>query len=215
MFFYKVNDLKTKIQKYEVSYDESKIKVLRKKFIDDCSIIIKREITSTMYPYCNENNKEYRGIRNLGVVRVQEYNDGPDKDVCRYTFDEYCYPDIISLIDRFLNNDASVISEIYEYKTKFDRSYLDEEITKQLKKIEGIALEKVDEKIKGYQELKELINYKTLTKREVKEEMYYEELLKIIKMKELDTYLYSDYLKYQQFFEDDHEVNDYNRILKR
>ena len=45
--------------------------------------------------------------------------------------------------------------------------------------------------------------------------MYYEELLKIIKMKELDTYLYSDYLKYQQFFEDNHEVNDYNRILKR
>lgn len=215
MFFYKVSKLETKIQKYEVSYDYCKIKALREKLINDCSNIIKREITSTMCPHCDENNKEYRKIINHGVVRVQEYNDGPDKDVCRYTFDEYCYPDIISLIDRFLNNDASVISEIYEYKTKFDRSYLDEEITKQLKKIEGIALEKVDEKIKGYQELKELINYKTLTKREVKEEMYYEELLKIIKMKELDTYLYSDYLKYQQFFEDNHEVNDYNRILKK
>lgn len=96
------------IHKYEVDYDENQIRAIRKRIINECSIIRPKE---TVVPEMQKPEGET--IRN--VVRhelVGSPISNRDLNLYRYTYEEYEFSPLVGLIDRLLNNDETVLPEI-------------------------------------------------------------------------------------------------------
>ena len=96
MYYFKYTD--TNIEKYVVYFNRDELTNLRHKVITNCSEMIHREIDS------DEELSNNSRIRNL-----KRSNNG---DTYHYSYDEYIYPRLVSIIDRLLRNDDKVIDTI-------------------------------------------------------------------------------------------------------
>ncbi len=96
MYYFKYTD--TNIEKYVVYFNRDELTNLRHKVITNCSEMTHREIDSV------EELSNNSRIRNL-----KRSNNG---DTYHYSYDEYIYPRLVSIIDRLLRNDDKVIDTI-------------------------------------------------------------------------------------------------------
>ena len=96
MYYFKYND--TNIEKYVVQYNREELINLKYHIISDCKELVHREFDS------KEELKRNQNIINLKVKK--------SGDTYHYSYDEYVYPKLVSLIDMILRNNDKAIDEI-------------------------------------------------------------------------------------------------------
>ena len=212
MIYYKKNmdkSGKTIIVRYEINFDEEKVKELRNEIVYNCSekhdveaILGESEINS----YYNNNEHilnfkkgkfEFKK-KNLKSPTSEEYYH------CSYTL--LIYPDIINFIDRLLNDDIYIKDEINNDKNYYTSiNNLKKEIFKLNNEINKIDNLDVDIKINKLLEFKNLMNK---YKYEEKMHEYYNELNNLISIDKMGEMYQDDLDKVVNFFDD---IN----ILKR
>ena len=102
MYYFKYDDLV--IYKYIVNFDKNRMLSLRSNIINNCSELVHREVDSDI-----EINSSMR-IRNLKQNKIG--------DMYHYSYDEYVYPHLVSLIDMLLKNDITSLERILDLNTK-------------------------------------------------------------------------------------------------
>lgn len=160
MHYYKEDD-KT-IYKYHVYFDREKVTKLLDEVIERCSIISYQEVEATKVFNPNTDIKNAR-IKNLTTEKIRQidYNDfySLPEDLYRFTFYKYEYTRLANLIIALLNNDASVIDEIFN-PVSISNPNFDEKLSilyKQLSLEENHntkSLERIYKEIKMINELK-------------------------------------------------------------
>ena len=187
---------KNEIKKYKINIDINKLEELRTEIINNCSYLFHREYRSTILPH----NKDFKRIKNYTYkkIGVREYTDGPDEDLYLISYDEVEYPTLVSLIDRLLKNDFSVLNEIY----------LDEEEKQNLfdKKIKDIeneiaVLTSKREYLKVKEKISEMENIILESKKNSERRQYYERVKNLISFELIDTIRIEEINRVRKFYE--------------
>ncbi len=97
------------IIKYEVSFDPKKVQELKKEVIENCSLVLHKNDYSSVEPDSFDTLK----IRNYQKNRVG-VQDG--HDVYLISYDEYVYPELVSIIDELLKENSDCIYKIMHPK---------------------------------------------------------------------------------------------------
>ena len=216
MYFYdKLNNDYNMIGKYKVAFDVEKVVKLRSEIIKKCSI--KRHVVKDLQEYSISVIPEKS--TNIINFKKGELVDGIDNNdlgfrVYRCSYDELTYPYIVSLIDRLLNNDSKAINEIYSNKAN-NRVDFEREIKLKKDLISMIDDSKIDEKIKAYNDLKNLIQIAKLNEGIIDSYEYYEKLQNLLSFDLVDTISSDDItttLNTISFFENLDTFNDINKV---
>ena len=101
MYYFKYDDYI--VYKYLVKFNRNEMITLRNSIINNCSELVHREII------CNTVIKSNKKIKNLKQNKVGE--------IYHYSYDEYVYPRLVSLIDLLLKNDDTAIEAIIDKST--------------------------------------------------------------------------------------------------
>ena len=183
MYYFKEND--STIEKYEIVYNEEKVKELRREIIDNCSHIIHNENRTTIPEMFKEDKLRYRNLHSKEIGR-REYQDGPDRVEYLVTFDEYIFPEVVKLIDNMLIGDVESTLKIVSYHTKtiIDIDKLIAIKSGELDKIDNLNIKAKRQKLN---ELESLLEEKELNKNQKSIDYYINELKSEIKFVLVDT----------------------------
>lgn len=110
MIYYKKEDIQ--VYKYNVTFDKEKIIELRNEIIDNCSEVIHRETKNTFAPTSKIGVMEIRNLNKKKIDIISKNDYYPDEILYQYTYDEYVYPYLITIIDNLLIGNAKYIDEL-------------------------------------------------------------------------------------------------------
>ena len=211
LYFKKNNDV---IEKYEIDFDKEEIENLRLEIIDNCSLV---------------EHKVYQGIdllmsidksliKNFSSTKVgeKEYFE-ETKDVYLYKYDEYKPPYLVKLIDRLLENDSSVLGEIFNYDAISSVS-IDDKINLASEEFAKIDPQDTRKRLEKLKELENLLRTKELNVNVQSVYLYYIRLLALIQIELIDKISISDIRKIEEFLEvklTDKVAIDKGRSLKK
>ena len=187
------------IEKYEVSFKKDELLSFRVKVINECSEIVHKEVNSSIGP----NQNDHLRIRNYHKgpkVGVYEYDCAPDEVVYHFSYDEYKFPYLVTLIDRLLSNDVSALDSIFNPDFSKEKEPFDVRVNKRTKEFERIDSSNVFKKIENLNELKDLIKQANLNKKQKDVSSYYAILQKLITLNLVDKILVDDFKRIKQFF---------------
>ena len=162
------------IVKYRVDFDRDKILKIREDILTDCCHFKNRRIT-TGVPNAFEKDTDY-------VVKSKTET-GINSGLYSLNYYEIVYPNIIGLIDRLLNGDASSVIEIEAYKD--ERPSLKKEIDTsfdEFYEMDSSDKMKVKNKIR---EISALLEEAGINENEKSVDKYVDELNDSIKLTEL------------------------------
>ena len=189
-----------RLEKYTVTLDTKSIKELKERIIKDCSLIIHKVFHSNHVPTFSRNFF----IKNFKLV-------GPQNNY-RYTYDEYIPPLLVSLINRLLDNDETVIQELVDY-SPLNESSLDKSINSVNKQLTELS---EDDYIKKNLLLIKLERLLKLKKRNINQKStkeYYEELQNYISLDLVSTLSLDDLLRVESFYET--SINNSKKTRKK
>lgn len=200
------------IVRYEIYFDENKLKELRKEIIDNCSKINKIEAIISE----KDINSYYSKDEHIVNFKKGEYkfekNDFESlasEKFYRCSYDELIFPEIIDLIDKILSNDIYVRDEIANSENhNVEIKILKNNILKLNNDINNIDNLDVDNKINKLLELKEAID-----KYKYEEKMceYYNRLHSLISVDKIGEMTQDDLDNVIGFFND---INTLEKIKK-
>lgn len=199
MFYFKDNG--DTIEKYYVYYAKELIEKLKKEIIDNCSEIQHKELTSDTEPMVHGNNKS---ISNFKTIYAGKYN---NKDRYFYSYDEHIHPQLVSLINRLLNNDTTSIKEIIDYDTSKDIT-IDEKIKLITEKFNNIDALSYDEKKSNLKQLEYLLSLKKTTKSQQNISPYYKRLIELIHFLPVDSIKKEELYKLESFIETNIKIDN-------
>jgi len=181
MYYFKKDDKMS--YKYNVTFDEEKVKELREKIIYKCGIKKHYEYESdSFYPNI------YSGlISNYKEYPVGDYEyDTETRTIYHYSYDKIEPPYLARLIDRLVVDDSSSIPLILNYDVKKEESVDDkiDKLNESLKVLDTKDISKIKTKLS---ELEDLIDEKKLNENREKIDPYYKELLGLIKFDLVDS----------------------------
>lgn len=196
MNYFKYGD--TNIYKYRVIFDKEEIEKLKLEIINKCSRIVHNEYIGHRFFSKVDNLK----IRNLirKKVGVQEFIDGPDEDIYRFSYDEYIYPSLVGLIDKLLAGDATVIDTIFDpgkisehisFKSSIER------VSAELDQIDNLD---IDKKRKKLDELQKLVDCEKLNRNQKPVSEYYQKLQSLITLEFVESISTEEVSKVNSFF---------------
>lgn len=124
-----------------------------------------------------------------------------------YSYDLFIPPKLVKLIDRLLNDDASVIAEInnYDYKSEIT---IDDIINAKNDELEITDKNSYSEKIRILKDLEKLAYDKELNKNQQSTEEFYHKLLSMIIMKNPIMYRKKDLREFMYFFDVDIKIEN-------
>ena len=145
------------IEKYVVNFNKAKLLELKEEIIKNACYVSKGEFQGSSF-WLTKINKtsEIRNVRNQGLVKVRENMGGPDTAIYLFTYDEYFYSQEVLFINRLLEEDASVITEIYQDQRKLKENY-ELKIVQKRKEIDEVSNLEIKKKISLLQELESLM----------------------------------------------------------
>ena len=175
------------IGKYEITFKEKQLLNLRQLIIDNCSFIEHKEAVLSDYEigfFYDEDT--IRNFKKGYIVGDREYFEATDYEtffICYY--DKYTYSKLVSLIDKLLNDDQSVINELDNYFNgeiiNHDLDNMDKELSLLSYKIDNIDNSLSEEKTNMIKEYNALLNkYNKLSKIQENETRYLTVLKKLI-----------------------------------
>ena len=194
-------DKKETIEKYSVSFSKEELEKLKIEIINNCSEIEHHEYDGTHGP----NEFDYLRIRNYKerFVRVEESRDSlqwPDQRVYHYSYDEYKFPELVSVIDELLNGNVLVLDTIFNTNPESKCETIDEKIRKASEELDAIDNLKIAKKREKLDELQKLIELKKLNKKQKSVVPYYARLRELITLDLVDTITKEEIERVNQFF---------------
>ena len=194
-------DKKETIEKYSVSFSKEELEKLKIEVINNCSEIEHHEYEGTHGP----NEFDYLRIRNYKerFVRIQESRDSlqwPDQRVYHYSYDEYKFPELVSVIDELLNGNVLVLDTIFNTNSEAKNETIDERIRKASEELDAIDNLKITKKREKLDELQKLIELKKLNKKQKSVVPYYAKLRELITLDLVDTITKEEIERVNQFF---------------
>jgi len=201
--YYYIKDA-NEIKKYLVNYDFKEIEKLKLEVIDNCSVIIHYDYEDTRGP----DEADYLKIRNYkakktGIRVSRDYF--PDEAIYHFSYDEYKYPYLITLIDKLLNKDVSIINEIYHPNSEEIVSYR-EKLNIASKELDEINNFDIQNKKQKLNEIEKLLQQVKLNEKQQPVDSYYLKLQNLIKLQLVDVINIDDILGVTSFFEQDLSV---------
>lgn len=194
-------DKKETIEKYSVSFSKEELEKLKIEVINNCSEIEHHEYEGTHGP----NEFDYLRIRNYKerFVRIQESRDSlqwPDQRVYHYSYDEYKFPELVSVIDELLNGNVLTLDTIFNTNSEAKNETIDERIRKSSEELDAIDNLKIAKKREKLDELQKLIELKKLNKKQKSVVLYYARLRELITLDLVDTITKEEIERVNQFF---------------
>ena len=202
------------VHKYEVSFDKNEVSSLLEEVKTKCSTIKRFEYEEVQLPGLSEriyrqNQSDESEIRFFSqkLVGYREYNDfySPVEDVYHYSYYEYTYSPLASIINGLLNDNSMVIDKIFNPEN-VHRFNFDNEIEIMKKEISKMPNDKIKEKIDKLNELNDLLKFASLNSGQRDEDEYYKGLQSLIKFELVSILPYEIKEKYETF---------YSRTLKK
>ena len=212
MYYFKTKE--DGVYKYEISFDKDIVSSLLEEVKSKCSTIKRFDYEDVNLPWLSEriyrqNQSAESDIRFFSkkLVGYREYNDfySQPEDVYHYSYYEYTYSPLVSIIKELLNENSMVIDKIFNPEN-VHRFNFDNEIEIMKKNIDKLSYENIKEKVAKLKELENLLTFANLNSKQKDEDEYYVKLQELIKF-ELVSILPNEIKeKYETF---------YSRTLKK
>lgn len=197
MFYFRKND--EVIEKYQVSFDKEEIEKLKKKIINNCSFIKHEEYESDYSPRFTD--EIIRNFTYTPTGKEKEYFE-ETRDIYRYSYDEYKPPYLVELINQLLNGNSKAIDKILNYDIS-TKSTIDDRIDLANREFNKIAPEDIIKKKEKLKELEDLLKAKKLNKNQQSIDIYYNQLIGLIKFDLVDSLSKSELGRIESFLEID------------
>ena len=195
MFYFRKNG--EVIEKYQVHFDKDEIVKLKEKIINNCSFIEYKVYVSDYAPIFT--NEIIRNFTCTPTGRKKEYFE-ETRDLYQYSYDEYKPPYLVELINQLLNGDSKAIDNILNYDIS-TKSTLDDKINLANKEFNKIAPEDISKKKEKLKELEDLLKAKELNKKQQSIDLYYAQLIGLIKFDLIDLLPINELVKIETFLE--------------
>ena len=195
MLYFRKND--EVIEKYQVSFDKEEIEKLKKIIINNCSFIKHEEYESDYSPRFTD--EIIRNFTYTSTGKEKEYFE-ETRDICRYSYDEYKPPYLVELINQLLNGNSKAIDKILNYDIS-TKSTIDDRIDLANQEFNKIAPEDIIKKKEKIKELKDLLKAKELNKNHQSIDVYYNQLVGLIKFDLIDSLTISELHRIESFLE--------------
>ena len=195
MFYFRKNG--EVIEKYQVHFDKDEIVKLKEKIINNCSFIQHRVYVSDYAPIFT--NEIIGNFTCTPTGRKKEYFE-ETRELYQYSYDEYKPPYLVELINQFLNGDSKAIDNILNYDIS-TKSTLDDKINLANKEFNKIAPEDISKKKEKLKELEDLLKAKELNKKQQSIDLYYAQLIGLIKFDLIDLLPINELVKIETFLE--------------
>ena len=195
MLYFRKND--EEIEKYQVNFDKEEIEKLKKEIINNCSFIKHEEYESDYSP--RFTNEIIRNYISTSTGKKHEYFE-ETRNIYRYSYDEYKPPYLVELINQLLNGDSKAIDEILNYDIS-TKSTIDDRINLVNQEFIKINPENIAKRKEKLKELEELLKAKELNKGQQSIELYYSQLIELIKFNLIDSLAISELSRIESFFE--------------
>ena len=211
LYFKKAED---GVHKYEVTFDKNEVSLLLEEVKSKCSTIKHFEYDDVNLPSLSEriysqNQSGESEIRFFSqkLVGYREYNDFYSlvEDVYHYSYYEYTYSPLVSIINGLLNDSPMAIDKIFNPEN-IHRFNFDHEIDNINNEINKIPNNKIKEKMDKLNELNDLLKFANLNSKQKDEDEYYIRLQGLIKFELVSILPYEIKEKYESF---------YSRTLKK
>lgn len=195
MLYFRKND--EVIEKYQVSFDKEEIEKLKKKIINNCSFIKHEEYESDYSPRFTD--EIIRNFTYTPTGKEKEYFE-ETRDIYRYSYDEYKPPYLVELINQLLNGNSKAIDKILNYDIS-TKSTIDDRIDLANQEFNKIAPEDITKKKEKLKELEDLLKAKELNKNQQSIDVYYNQLVGLIKFDLIDSLPISELGRIESFLE--------------
>ena len=195
MFYFRKNG--EVIEKYQVHFDKDEIVKLKEKIINNCSFIEHKVYVSDYEP--RFTNEIIRNFTCTPTRRKKEYFE-ETRELYQYSYDEYKPPYLVELINQFLNGDSKAIDNILNYNIS-PKSTLDDRINLENQEFSKIAPEDINKKKEKLKELEDLLKTRELNKNQQSIDLYYAQLIGLIKFDLIDSLSISELVKIESFLE--------------
>ena len=197
MIYFRKND--EVIEKYQVSFDKEEIEKLKKKIINNCSFIKHEEYESDYSPRVTD--EIIRNFTYTPTGKEKEYFE-ETRDIYRYSYDKYKPPYLVELINQLLNGNSKAIDKILNYDIS-TKSTIDDRIDLANQEFNKIAPEDIIKKKEKLKELEDLLKAKKLNKNQQSIDIYYNQLIGLIKFDLVDSLSISELVRIESFLEID------------
>ena len=184
------------IEKYQVNFDKNELEKLKNEIIDNCSYILHKEYESDYSPRFTDEI-----IRNFTYTPTgkKEYFE-ETRDIYLYSYDEIKPPYLVKLIDQLLNGNSSAIDGILNYDIS-TKSTIDDRIDLINQEFNKIAPEDITKKKEKLKELEDLLKAKELNKNQQSIDVYYDQLIGLIKFDLIGSLQISELDRIESFLE--------------
>lgn len=227
MYYYKVEE--DIVKKFEIEFNLEEMKKLRSEIIEKCSYITHESKEKTM---CNCSNftdiREYMGNEHIKLLKYEKVGSYTIEDFYGdFVYNEYkieylyyTFPKLVDLIDKLIEGDTKVISEIFNPSFDEPISKQDiilkeqQEVIEILNKRNNGDIKKELEKLNEIeQKLEECKKEQELNKNRIPVNEYYLKAQSLIILKNICTIKQQDLLNIFEFFEED--VDKVKQYAKR
>lgn len=211
MLYFRKND--DVIEKYQVNFDKEKIKKLKQEIINNCSFITHIEYESDYTPILS--NEIVRNFTYTPTGKEREYFE-ETRDIYHYSYDRYEPPYLVALINQLLllNDNSKVIDQILNYEIA-SKSTIDDKIELAYKEFKEIDPENATKKAEKLKELENLLKAKKLNINQQNIDLYYNQLIELIKFNLIDSLPINELNKIESFLEinlsSEVEISDSNK----
>lgn len=195
MLYFRKND--DVIEKYQVNFDKEKIEKLKQEIINNCSFITHIEFESDYTPRLS--NEIIKNFTYTPTGKEKEYFEETRK-IYHYSYDRYEPPYLVTLINQLLNDNSKVIDQILNYEIP-SKSTIDDSIDSAYKEFKEINPENVTKRAEKLKELEDLLKAKKLNINQQNIDLYYKELMELIKFNLIDSLTLSELNKIESFLE--------------
>lgn len=211
MLYFRKND--DVIEKYQVIFDKEKIKKLKQEIINNCSFITHIEYESDYAPILS--NEIVRNFTYTPTGKEREYFE-ETRDIYHYSYDRYEPPYLVALINQLLllNDNSKVIDQILNYEIA-SKSTIDDKIELAYKEFKEIDPENATKKAEKLKELENLLKAKKLNINQQNIDLYYNQLIELIKFNLIDSLPINELNRIESFLEinlsSEVEISDSNK----
>lgn len=195
MLYFRKND--EVIEKYKVNFDKEEIEKLKKEIINNCSFIKHEEYESDYSPRFTD--EIIRNFTYIPTGKEKEYFE-ETRDIYHYSYDEYKPPYLVELINKLLNGNSKAIDEILNYDISSNSS-IDDRINIVNQEFTEIDPENIAKRKEKLEELEDLLNAKELNKNQQSIDVYYSQLIGLIKFDLIDSLPISELGRIESFLE--------------
>ncbi len=195
MLYFRKND--NVIEKYQVDFDKEEMEELKKRIIDNCSFIEHKEYKSDYFPRFTDEI-----IKNFRCTSTREKNEYFEeiREIDLYSYDQYNPPYLVELINRLLQNDSKVVDEIFNYDVSTKLS-IDDKINSVNQEFIKINPENITKRKAKLKEIEDLLKAKELNKGQQSIDLYYTQLIGLIKFELVDSLSISELNRVETFLE--------------